>query len=61
MTHLATVQSARQISRPLKILVPLIQGELQMGTNAGREHYRRAGEMLIEAKDLLASKTRTIG
>jgi hypothetical protein len=54
MTQLATVQSARQISRPLKILVPLIQGELQMGNNAGREHYRRAGEMLIEAKDLLA-------
>lgn len=54
MTQLAIVQNARPVARPLKVLVPLIQGELQMGNNAGREHYRRAGEMLIEAKDQLA-------
>lgn len=41
----------RQIGRPLKTLIPLIQGELQRGNDAGREHYRIAGEMLIEAKD----------
>ncbi len=40
-----------QVARPLKVLIPLIQGELQQGDTAGRDHYRRAGEMLIEAKD----------
>src|SRR5262245_53147431 len=43
-----------QIARPLKVLIPLIQSELQMGNDAGREHYRHVGEMLIEAKDQLA-------
>jgi hypothetical protein len=47
-------QSTRAVGRPLKILVPMIQGELQQGDSAGREHYRRAGEMLIEAKDQVA-------
>lgn len=41
----------RQVSRPLKILIPLIQSELQQGNAAGHEHYRLAGEMLIEAKE----------
>ncbi len=41
----------RQIARPLKVLIPLIQGELQQGNDAGREHYRLAGEMLLEAQD----------
>jgi hypothetical protein len=36
---------------PPTALIPLIQGELQMGNDAGHEHYRRAGEMLIEAKE----------
>lgn|SRR5262245_16534941 len=40
-----------QIARPLKVLIPLIQGELQMGNEAGHEHYRHAGQMLIEAKE----------
>jgi hypothetical protein len=44
----------KAIARPLKILIPLIQSELQMGNSAGREHYRQAGEMLIEAKDQIA-------
>jgi hypothetical protein len=52
MNRLATVTvNKRAIARPLKILIPLIQGELQLGNSAGHEHYRRAGEMLIEAKD----------
>jgi hypothetical protein len=34
----------------LKVLIPLIQGELQQGDVAGREHYTEAGRMLIEAK-----------
>ena len=46
------VQSeSRKVARPLKTLIPMIQSELQQGNNAGREHYRRAGEMLIEAKE----------
>jgi len=43
-----------EIARPLKVLVPLIQSELQQGNNAGHDHYRRAGEMLIEAKEQVA-------
>jgi hypothetical protein len=39
------------VARPLKVLVPLIQDELTAGTSAGLEHYRRAGEMLVEARD----------
>ena len=39
------------LARPLKTLVPLIKEELEAGDAAGIEHYRRAGEMLIEAKE----------
>jgi hypothetical protein len=48
------VASKRTITRPLKMLIPLIQSELQQGNSAGHEHYRRAGEMLIEAKEQVA-------
>jgi Protein of unknown function (DUF3102) len=48
---LSNVTATKQIARPLKVLIPMIQGELQMGNDAGQEHYRRAGEMLIEAKE----------
>jgi hypothetical protein len=48
---LATPAAARTIARPLKALIPLIQSELQQGNSAGREHYRAAGQMLIEAKE----------
>lgn len=52
MKHVAVVQSNKsQVARPLKILVPLIKDELVAGDEAGLEHYRQAGEMLIEAKD----------
>lgn len=56
MTRLATVArtESRHIARPLKVLIPMIQSELQQGNAAGREHYRVAGEMLIEAKDQIA-------
>jgi Protein of unknown function (DUF3102) len=40
-----------QIARPLKVLIPMIQGEIQMGNEAGYSHYVKAGELLIEAKD----------
>jgi hypothetical protein len=39
------------VSRPLKVLVPLIKDELGAADEAGLEHYRRAGEMLVEAKE----------
>jgi hypothetical protein len=39
------------LTRPLKVLVPLIKDELEAGDAAGVEHYRRAGEMLLEAKE----------
>jgi hypothetical protein len=43
------------VARPLKVLVPLIQTELSAGDHAGLEHYRRAGEMLIEAREQVAA------
>jgi hypothetical protein len=46
-----TTDTGRNIARPLKVLIPLIQSELQQGDSAGREHYTNAGEMLIEAKE----------
>jgi hypothetical protein len=54
MTDVTTVRSKTQVARPLKVLIPLIQGELQQGNSAGREHYTHAGRMLIEAKDQIA-------
>lgn len=40
-----------QVSRPLKVLVPLIQEELIAGNEAGMDHYIRAGRMLNEVRD----------
>src|SRR5262245_57417191 len=48
------VAARQQIARPLKVLVPLIKNELHVAHQVGLEHYRRAGEMLIEAKDQVA-------
>lgn len=44
-----------QVSRPLKVLVPLIKDELTEGNQAGLEHYCRAGEMLLEARGQVAA------
>jgi hypothetical protein len=54
MTQLQRVQARTQISRPLKVLIPLIKEAIQEGDRAGHEYYRQAGEMLIEAKDQVA-------
>jgi Protein of unknown function (DUF3102) len=55
MNKLVTIKEGPQtISRPLKVLVPLIQGELQLGHEAGYDHYVKAGEMLIEARGQVA-------
>lgn len=47
----AAVRKSTEVARPLKILVPLIKDEIDAGDKAGIEHYRRAGEMLLEAKE----------
>jgi hypothetical protein len=43
------------LARPLIVLAPLIRSELEAGDAlvrvAGIEHYRKAGEMLLEAKE----------
>jgi hypothetical protein len=39
-----------QITRPLKVLIPLIQDDLAQGDRAGMEYYADAGDKLIEAK-----------
>jgi hypothetical protein len=39
-----------QVSRPLKVLVPLIQEELIAGGEAGMGHYIKAGTMLNEVR-----------
>jgi len=48
---LAAVRKSTEVARPLKALVPLIAEELNAGDSAGIEHYRKAGEMLLEAKE----------
>jgi hypothetical protein len=42
------------LGRPLTVLAPLIRKELEAGDAAGLEHYRKAGEMLLEAKEQCA-------
>jgi Protein of unknown function (DUF3102) len=49
--HVVAQTYGRNIARPLKVLIPMIQGEIQMGDEAGHDHYANAGDMLIEAKD----------
>jgi len=43
------------MARPVKVLVPLIRRQLTDADTAGLEHYRRAGEMLLEARDQVAA------
>ena len=38
-------------ARPLTVLVPLIKDEIAAGNEAALEHHRRAGAMLLEAKE----------
>jgi hypothetical protein len=48
------VRPKTQVARPLPVLVPLIQDELSQGNSAGLEHYRQAGELLLEAREQVA-------
>lgn len=43
-------RESTEVARPLKVLVPLIQQEVERGYEAGIEYYRRAGQLLLEAK-----------
>src|SRR5262245_36680308 len=38
------------ISRPLKVLIPLIQADLEQGDRAGMQYFADAGDKLIEAQ-----------
>jgi len=49
------VKPKSQMARPLPVLMPLIQEELSAGARAGLEHYRRAGELLLEAREQVAA------
>lgn len=53
MTNIARKET-QAVSRPLKVLVPLIQEDLKQGREAaeraGLPYYRAAGEKLLEAK-----------
>jgi hypothetical protein len=56
MTATAAVTKRERvaISRPLKVLVPLIQADLEHGDRAGMQFYADAGDKLLEAKDQVA-------
>ena len=54
MNITAVRKTKTQVSRPLKVLVPLIKDQLVAGHRAGIEHYRLAGDMINEAKDQIA-------
>lgn len=58
MTRTAVVAVAKReyakISRPLKVLIPLIQSDLERGDRAGMQYYADAGDKLIEAKEQVA-------
>jgi len=43
-------------ARPLKVLVPLIREEIDAGERAGIEHYRAAGQMLLEARAQITNR-----
>jgi hypothetical protein len=49
--NVAVRNTSKQVARPVKVLVPLIQEELIAGNEAGMEHYIKAGRLLNEVKD----------
>lgn len=48
LAKIARVEKA--IGRPLKVLIPLIQQDLEHGDRAGMNYYAAAGDKLLEAK-----------
>jgi hypothetical protein len=53
-TLTVTKKQANKIARPLKVLIPLIQTDLEHGDRAGMEYYANAGAKLLEAKSQLS-------
>src|SRR5215475_1437240 len=47
-------QDSQEVARPLRTLIPLIQEEITQGREAGIPYFRRAGALLIEAKEQVA-------
>lgn len=45
------VRAKSQIARPLSVLVPMILDEVKSGNTAGKEHFAKAGELLLEARE----------
>jgi hypothetical protein len=52
-SNLARVAS-RQITRPLSVLAPLANQAIELGHTASELHYKKAGELLAEARAQLA-------
>jgi hypothetical protein len=50
MTTAVTRREDGTVALPLKTLIPMIRVELEAGHAAGVEHYRKAGEHLLDAK-----------
>lgn len=51
---MATALAKREhtkLARPLKVLIPLIQADIEQGDRAGMQYYADAGDKLIEAKE----------
>jgi len=54
MSQALAERTRGEVARPLKLLVPLIKSALNAGDEAGVPHFRKAGEMLHEAKEQVA-------
>lgn len=54
MALAAVVKQNRKIARPLKVLIPLIEADLEHGDRAGMQYYADAGDKLLEAKEQVA-------
>lgn len=56
---IAVHQSGKQVARPLRVLVPLIQSDLKDGDDAaeraGMPHYAAAGAKLSEAREQMSA------
>jgi uncharacterized Zn finger protein (UPF0148 family) len=54
MASVAVAKRVTAIARPLKVLIPLIQSDLEQGDRAGMTYYADAGDKLLEAKSQVA-------
>ena len=50
MAQVQTTDS-REVARPLNVLIPLIKEDFEMAEKAGMEYYKKAGELLLEARE----------